>query len=215
MVDFELRHVIVGPIQTNCYVLCSGSECLVIDPGAEPEKIMAAIGDASCKYIVLTHRHWDHTGAFPAIAKAAGAKIAIHADDAALINDAADEPRLPEELRAEHKRLRDSGFVPDLVLKDGDVVKLDDIELKVLHTPGHTPGSMSLLFNEGKLLFAGDTLFAGGRYGRTDFAGGSMEAMVNTLQTKFIDVADDVRVLSGHGASSTMSEERALNSYLK
>lgn len=215
MQDFELKQLVVGPIQTNCYLLRSGDDCLVIDPGAEPDKILDAIGDAKCEYVVLTHRHWDHTGALPAVIEATGAKTAIHELDANGINDAAGEPRLPEHLRTAHLRAREEHRAPEVILRDGDALRLGDLKLKVLHTPGHTPGSMSLFFEEGKLLFAGDTLFAGGRYGRTDFAGGSMEAMVDTLGSKFVSVADDVRVLSGHGPSSTMGEERALNPYLK
>lgn len=206
----------VGPYATNCYILSEGDELMIIDPGSEPERILAELGGKTPKYLLITHGHWDHVGALPKLAKATGAPVLAHAEDAPVIYGlpigiAAAAPQD----QADHRQAVEEGMTVDTPLHDGDELTLGGKTLRVLHTPGHTPGCLCLYAPEDKLLFAGDTLFANGRYGRTDFPRGSMEAMVNTLKTKFVDIPDDVTVYSGHEGYSTMGRERQLNPYLQ
>ncbi|MGN0037951.1 MAG: MBL fold metallo-hydrolase [Coriobacteriales bacterium] len=205
----------VGPIQTNCYIVSSGGQCLVIDPGAQPQRILTELRGAKPVAIVLTHNHWDHTGAVPALVRATGAPVMAHRLDAPGVFGLEDNGYVPRELVEDHRRALEEGMTCSRLLETGDAVELGGLRFEVLHTPGHTPGSICLYCAQEKALFAGDTLFAGGRFGRTDFEGGSMEAMVSSLGSAFAAVPDDVAVYSGHEKSSTMAAERALNPYLR
>ena len=108
-----------------------------------------------------------------------------------------------------------AGRTVDCALKEGDEVALGSYTFRVIHTPGHTEGSMCLYCEAEKLLFTGDTLFAGGSYGRTDFEGGSWPAMLNTLEHKFVGIPNDVVIFPGHGGTSLLGDEREANSFLK
>ena len=211
----KISTVKVGPIQTNCYIVSSGGRCLVIDPGAEPERILAELRGAALAGIVLTHRHWDHTGAVPALVWATGAPVMAHRLDAPGVFGLEDKGYTPRQLVEDHARALEEGMACSRLLDAGDIVELGELRFEVLHTPGHTPGSICLYCASEKLLFSGDTLFAGGRHGRTDFEGGSMEAMLASLGGAFAAVPDDAAVYPGHEQSSTMAAERALNPYLR
>lgn len=205
----------VGPIQTNCYIVASAGRCLVIDPGAQPQRILAELRGAKVEAIVLTHRHWDHTGAVPALVRATGAPVMAHRLDADGVFGLEDNGYVPRELVEDHARALEEGMACSRQLEAGELIELGELAFEVLHTPGHTPGSICLYCAQEKALFAGDTLFAGGRFGRTDFEGGSMDAMVRSLGSAFAGVPDEVRVYPGHEKSSSMAVERALNPYLR
>ena len=154
----EVRCLTVGQLLTNCYLLKSKEEIAIIDPGAEAEKILFEVGKmkGKLKYIINTHFHFDHIDADQEIKKITGAQILIHEAEKEFIN-----------------------FKPDKFLKDADEIKIGEDILKVLHTPGHTAGSICLL---GKgAIFTGDLLFKDG-YGRTDLPGGSQEAIEKSLE---------------------------------
>ena len=191
----------VGPIGTNCYILEDDQTNLaaVIDPGDEPELIQEALEKegVEVRYLLLTHGHYDHTTAVPALHRVyPQADIYIHQADA----NGAGSTLFPL-----------TGEVDDLKLYDeGDVIRLGDHEIQVLHTPGHTPGSVTLKVED--VLFPGDTLFAGS-CGRTDLRGGSYEQIMQSLK-RLGELKGDFHVCPGHEATSTLERERRSNPFL-
>ena len=191
----------VGPIGTNCYILEDDQTNLaaVIDPGDEPELIQEALEKegVEVRYLLLTHGHYDHTTAVPALHRVyPQADIYIHQADA----NGAGSTLFPL-----------AGEVDDLKLYDeGDVIRLGDHEIQVLHTPGHTPGSVTLKVED--VLFTGDTLFAGS-CGRTDLRGGSYEQIMQSLK-RLGELKGDYHVCPGHEATSTLERERRSNPFL-
>ena len=191
----------VGPIGTNCYILEDDQTNLaaVIDPGDEPELIQEALEQegVEVRYLLLTHGHYDHTTAVPALHRVyPQADIYIHQADA----NGAGSTLFPL-----------AGEVDDLKLYDeGDVIRLGDHEIQVLHTPGHSPGSVTLKVED--VLFTGDTLFAGS-CGRTDLRGGSYEQIMQSLK-RLGELKGDFHVCPGHEATSTLERERRSNPFL-
>ena len=197
----NLLQRVVGPIATNLYVLGDepSREAIAIDT-ATPcvDWVTATLAERgwTLKLIVSTHRHWDHIGDNAAVADATGAKIAAHvADRHGLENPGASNAPFPI-----------PPSVPAVDLAEGSMIRFGEIELEVLHTPGHTEGSVCLLAGGERLLFTGDTLFAGG-WGRTDLSGGSEEEIVESL-IRLGKMDDDLRVLPGHGSGSTLEVEK-------
>ena len=192
----------VGPIGTNCYILEDDQTNLaaVIDPGDEPELIQEALEKegVEVRYLLLTHGHYDHTTAVPALHRVyPQADIYIHQADA----NGAGSTLFPL-----------AGEVDDLKLYDeGDVIRLGDHEIQVLHTPGHSPGSVTLKVED--VLFTGDTLFAGS-CGRTDLRGGSYEQIMQSLK-RLGELKGDFHVCPGHEATSTLERERRSNPFLR
>lgn len=190
----------VGPIGTNCYILEHDNKIAVIDPGDEAGRILAELkkADAQVEYILLTHGHYDHTTAVPELHKALPeAKIYIHQADA----NGAGSRLFPL-----------AGQVDDLLLYDeGDTLPLGALTIEVLHTPGHSPGSVTL--KAGDVLFTGDTLFAGD-CGRTDLRGGSWEEILVSLG-RLGKLEGNYHVLPGHEGTSDLDTERQVNRYLR
>jgi glyoxylase-like metal-dependent hydrolase (beta-lactamase superfamily II) len=194
---------VVGPIATNVYVLAdpSSREAIAIDT-ATPS--LTWIADAleqrgwMLKLIVSTHGHWDHIGDNAAVAEHTGADIAVHPADRAMLE--APAPTIPPPFELVPS-------VPAVELAEGGEVRFGSIRLGVLHTPGHTPGSVCLLDADDGALYSGDTLFAGG-WGRVDLPGGSADEIAASLG-RLADLEDRVRVLPGHGSSTTIGRERA------
>ncbi|HTY89912.1 MAG TPA: MBL fold metallo-hydrolase [Methanocella sp.] len=185
---------------SNAYLIDAKRKTLV-DAGMDPGRVLQNL-DGGLDLILLTHCHFDHIGAVPGIVKATGAKVAIHEEDAALLHNdnaaAMFNARRPE-------------FGVDIVLSDGEDVDLGDVILKVIHTPGHTPGSICLYDKESKVLFTGDTVFEGGSFGRTDI-GGDPEAMIRSLET--LTKLDVSALYPGHGgAVLRKAKESILASY--
>ena len=187
---------------TNVYVLAdpSSREAIAIDT-ATPSLawIAGALADRdwTLKLIVSTHGHWDHIGDNAAVSEHTGADIAVHPADRAMLESPSPMVPPPFELVPS---------VPAVELAEGGEVRFGEIRLQVLHTPGHTPGSVCLLDADNGTLYSGDTLFAGG-WGRVDFPGGSAEEIAASLR-RLADLEDRVRVLPGHGASTTIGRER-------
>lgn len=198
----ELLHRAVGPIATNLYVLGdeASREAIAIDtarPCVEWLSSVLATKGWTLKLVVSSHRHWDHIGDNAAVVEATGAQIAVHALDRHGL---------------EHPTTLSAPFeippsVPAVELAEGGVVRFGSLRLDVLHTPGHTEGSVCLLAPEEGLLLSGDTLFAGG-WGRIDLPGGSAEQMVDSLR-RLRALEPTLRVLPGHGPSTTIGRERA------
>jgi glyoxylase-like metal-dependent hydrolase (beta-lactamase superfamily II) len=198
----DLLHRVIGPLATNVYILgdATSREAMAIDTAIPSVAWIAdelAARGWTLKLIVSTHGHWDHIGDNAALAEHTGAQIAVHA---------ADRHRLerPEPLFAPFDI---PPSVPAIELAEGGVVRFGSIRLEVLHTPGHTEGSVCLLDREDGVLFSGDTLFAGG-WGRVDLPGGSAEQMIDSIG-RLTGLEDGLQVLPGHGPSTTIRSERA------
>lgn len=198
----------VGPIQANCYLVYDEEtkECMVIDPGAEGDRIVKEIqkNGLKVKYIVNTHGHSDHIGANQEVKEATGAELLIHEEDSSMLTSAAQNLSLYLGKNIDRP-------APDRRLRDGDVLDVGQVRFTVLHTPGHTRGGICLL--SGKTCFTGDTLFEMG-IGRTDFPGGSYSQIIDSIKSKLLVLDDDVAVYPGHGAHSTIGRERSGNPFL-
>ena len=202
----KLAQLPVGMLATNCYLVADDAgRCAVIDPGSHTEKILKKAEEEgfTIEAILLTHGHFDHVMAAPGIQKATGAKLYIHKND---------QPDLAPEVAGHRGYLREPYVMPrvDGNLEEGSEIKVGDLTFRVLHTPGHTLGSVCLLC--GDLMFSGDTLFAG-TCGRCDLAGGSLEQMFASLK-KLAQLEGDYKVLPGHMEASTLETERQTNPYV-
>lgn len=199
----------VGPMGANCYLVgCSEmGHAVVIDPGGEGQKILAKAEKlgVKIKYIINTHGHIDHIAGNDEVKIVSGAQVLIHQQDAIMLTDA----------QANLSALMGRGFTfepADRQLQDGDLVQVGKLELKVIHTPGHTPGGICLQL--GEYLWAGDTLFDGS-VGRTDFPGGNHQALVEAIKTKLFQLPDNVMVFPGHGPATTIGKEKHSNPFVK
>lgn len=195
----------VGALQANCWLLWDEQKnALLIDPGDEAPRLLHALRerDLTLKAILLTHVHFDHMMAVPALQETTGAPLMVHAGDAPALTDG--------ELSLTIWQGIPCLLTADRLLQEGDTVTVGDMELAVLHTPGHTPGSCC--YRCGDDLFAGDTLFAGS-VGRTDFPGGDRMAQRESLR-RLAALPDTVRVLSGHESATTIGYEKYHNPYM-
>lgn len=190
----QIQTLPLGYLQTNCYILQGNDGCLVIDPGDQAQEVLRCLGDRKLEAILLTHGHFDHVGGVKAIAAETGCKVYIHKADL----------ELPNKLTL--------GTIPCTDHYDeGDVLELAGLSLKVMHTPGHTPGGVCLVCED--VIFSGDTLFAG-TCGRTDLPGGSYLEISKSL-LRLSELEGEYRVLPGHGEASSMDMERRFNPYMQ
>jgi hydroxyacylglutathione hydrolase len=201
--------VVVGALDVNCYIVYDekSMKALVIDPGGDPEKILQVLQKKNLELdgILLTHGHFDHIAAVDAIKSKTGASTAIHLKDAPLLTDI-------------HRNL--SFFMgieciqqpPDILLEDGTQIKVGDYRGTILHSPGHTQGSICLLIET--MIFSGDTLFQGS-IGRTDLPGGNHGDLMDSIHEKLMKLPDDYTVFPGHGETTTIAREKENNPFLK
>lgn len=203
-----IKSLVVGPIMANCFILgCEKTkEAVVIDPGDDTDKILMALAESALtvKYIINTHGHFDHVGGNRRMKSATGAQILIHSLDAHMLGS------LSSTAAAWGLSAQDSP-PPDRTIVDGDTISCGSITLKVIHTPGHSPGGISL-YTDGNV-FVGDTLFAGS-IGRTDFPGGDFGTLVSSIRNKLFVLEDDVRVFTGHGPETTIGKEKRFNPFV-
>ena len=195
----ELGFCRVGYLMTNCYMLHDDKSCLIVDPGAEPQVILEMIGDHRLAGIIVTHCHMDHIGALPDIVEATGAPIyAFEGEAEAIMHPGPEEEVLATNYQPVEKI--------DHLLADGEEFELIGTRFRVIHTPGHTPGSACFYNESNSLLFAGDTLFFQ-THGRTDFPGGSQADMNKSLK-KLIELPDETFVLPGHDRPTSIGDEK-------
>lgn len=199
--------IVVGALETNCYLLyCEETRaCAIIDPGAEPEKIFAAVASLELKPVLIldTHGHVDHVGANRDMKDKYAVPLYLHAADVPLLAGGG-HIELSLLLGAKESPR------PDRLLADGDEIPIGRGSVKVLHTPGHTPGSVGFL-GDG-VLFSGDTLFCGG-VGRTDLAGGSWNDLEKSIREKILVLPGEIIVLPGHGPRTTVEREKTSNPF--
>lgn len=202
-----IKELPVGPIMANCFILgCEETfESVVIDPGDEADKILLSLAELKLKvkYILNTHCHFDHVGGNRRMKEVTGAEILIHSLDAPMLT------HMGEAASGFGLRIEESP-PPDRELAEGDVVSFGRIDLKVIHTPGHSPGGVS--FFAGDSVFVGDTLFAGS-IGRTDFPGGNYDTLIASVREKLFVLGDDVNVYCGHGPQTTIGQEKRFNPF--
>jgi glyoxylase-like metal-dependent hydrolase (beta-lactamase superfamily II) len=200
----------VGITQTNCYIIASarGGEGIVIDPGAEAARILSAIESESLlvRYVINTHGHFDHIGANAEIVEATGAALAVHLADGPLLKLGGGAAFFGLPGRASP--------APDLALDDGQVLVAGDLRLQVLHTPGHSPGGVTLYIEEQGVAFDGDVLFAGG-VGRADLPGASWDTLLNSITDVLFALPDDTVLYPGHGPSTTIGREKRSNPWVR
>jgi len=202
--------LVVGQLGVNCFILADDDtkEGVVVDPGDETEAILARVKakGIAVKYILNTHGHFDHVGGNKRLVEATGATLMIHQGDEPYFSRAS-RSATTFGLKAEDSP------APAAYLTDGQTITFGSCELRVIHTPGHTPGGCCLyLPAEGKLI-SGDTLFADS-IGRTDLPGGSTEQLIGSIRSKLLVLPADTRVYPGHGPSTTIGHEKGHNPYL-
>jgi hydroxyacylglutathione hydrolase len=200
----------VGPLQCNCSVLVdeAAREAVIIDPGDEPERILAALEAGKVRPVALlhTHAHFDHIGGTRRVAESTGAPIRLHAADRLLYEALPDQAALFGLTASPPRPL-------DAPLADGEVIPFGRFALRVIHTPGHTPGSTCFeLTGDAPLLFSGDTLFRRS-IGRTDLRGGDTDAILASIRGKLFRLPGDLPVVCGHGPGTTIEEEKRLNPF--
>lgn len=203
-----IERLTAGPIGNNIYILMAADgSAAVIDPGFEAGRILAEIKrlNAKVQYVLLTHGHFDHAGCAAEIKAATGAKIALHEADCPMLKEPAMFTRAFGALAAGAQ-----GAEADIILHDGDTLPLGELTIRVLHLPGHSPGSCFFLV--GDSIFSGDMLFKG-CVGRTDLTGGDTEAMKRSIR-KVNGLTGDYKVYPGHDALTTLREEQRTNPYL-
>ncbi len=201
----------VGPLACNCTILGDEEtrEAIVIDPGDEVSRIANRLTELGLKLkqIIVTHAHIDHVGGALKLKRLTGAPIYLNENDLPLLKMMAAQAAWLGMSTPETAP-------PDESLADGQVVGLESYPAQVLHTPGHTQGSVCLHFAPLKLLIAGDTLFAGS-IGRTDLPGGNFDQIIDSLHSRLLTLPDETKVLPGHGPATTIAEERRFNPFLQ
>jgi len=201
-----IERLVVGALGTNCYMLKSENELAVVDPGGDAEVILAKAKElgGTVKYVIDTHGHVDHIAANREVIEATGAQLLIGELDAKLLAH-------PDRNLSSMMGLRFTSPVPSRLLKEGDNVLVGEVEMTVLHTPGHTPGGICLL--GAGYAFTGDTLFVDS-IGRVDFPGGSEEQMMASLNRLQVVLRKDTELYPGHGEPGTFGRALLVNPFL-
>lgn len=203
----KIHTLVVGQLQTNCYVIESQAHALVVDPGDEPERILRFITDlkAAPTNIVATHTHFDHVLGVDGVRKVTMTEFLIHPDDLPML----------QSMQSRVRQLMGFEVPPppkvDGYVKDGDSLKVGDETIRVLHTPGHSPGSISLAGNG--YVLTGDALF-NQSIGRTDLPGGDLNTLVHSITEKLFKLDDETTVYPGHGPETTIGDEKLANPFV-
>ena len=205
----KITRLVVGELQTNCFLVSDNDgETIIIDPGDSPEHIQREIESRNLtpRKIICTHGHPDHTFAAGLLQSRLNLDMVIHESDRWLVEAG------PGELEMFFDMSDYAAPVLGKCLEDGDIIEVGSLKMSVIHTPGHTPGGVSILC-DGEL-FSGDTLFAGG-VGRTDLPRGSQAELMRSIETRLLVLDDNTRVYPGHGPETTIGEEKRDNPWLR
>jgi glyoxylase-like metal-dependent hydrolase (beta-lactamase superfamily II) len=209
MSELIQKTLILGMVQTNCYIISNGDtkEAIVFDPADDAVKIEQYLkaNDLVCKAILLTHGHFDHIMAAAELADLTQVPIYAHEDEVSLLKDA--------KLNASSHIHRECSLVPDILLKDQELLQLAGFMIQAIHTPGHTAGGTCYYFTGHGVLISGDTLFLE-NIGRSDLPTGNGRQLVESILDKLMILEDQVAVYPGHGIATTIGHERDNNIYL-
>ncbi len=204
----NINRLVLGPVATNCYVVSNEDtkEAIVIDPAEHAGKIIKVLEKegASLKAILLTHGHFDHMTAANELREKTGAKLYAHEAEEELL-------KTPELNLSMAFTGRSVSTEADVLVKDGEVLALAGMELKVIHTPGHTKGGCCYLLENQGILFSGDTLFQR-TIGRTDFPTGDYQTLLDSVRKRLFVLNEEIKVLPGHNDTTTIAYEKKYNS---
>ena len=205
----KVEPLVVGPLMSNCYIVWDEKkkQGVIIDPGDDPQDILDRVKELgiTIKYILATHGHFDHVGGVASLRQNLNAEFLAHEKDFFFIEDGKNAANRWNVDIEQPPR-------PDRFIKEGDKIKFGEFELEVLHTPGHSPGGVSFLYD--RMLFGGDTLFQGS-IGRTDFRQGSFEVLSNSIKKRLYTLPDDTIVYTGHGPVTTIGDEKKYNAFVR
>lgn len=207
----NVKRFILGEIETNTYVLESQGEYAVIDPAIESESLLEYLDGKNVKYVLLTHGHFDHIAGVNSVTQKTGAKVYIHKEDELMLCDG------EKSFFTSHFGINQPEIKADVLLEEGNEIELGDVKLKVLHTPGHTMGSVCYICENENIIFSGDTLFKLSA-GRTDLNDiGPMKAARLELHSlsKIASLSGDYKIFTGHGETTTLQYEREYNRYMR
>ncbi|MBM7613896.1 MBL fold metallo-hydrolase [Alkaliphilus hydrothermalis] len=203
-----LEKIPVGPLSVNCYVIGDDgtNKVAVVDPGGDADKILRFLdeNELELEYIILTHAHGDHIGGIPGLLEKIDVPVYMHKEDLFILKDM--EKNYSKQMGLTYE-LETENFVAD-----GDELSLGDLKLKIIHTPGHTPGGICILVEN--FLIAGDTLFANS-IGRSDLVGGNHNQLIDSIKGKLMVLDEEIMVLPGHGPASRIGIEKLTNPFLK
>jgi glyoxylase-like metal-dependent hydrolase (beta-lactamase superfamily II) len=203
----KIHTIVVGRLQTNCYILQSDSAGIIVDPGDEADRIIRFIRDIKVKpsQIIATHTHFDHVLGVDEIRAKLKIPFMIHRDDLSML----------ESMQSRVRQIMGFEVPPppkvDSYLKDGDVLKVGEETIRVLHTPGHSPGSISL--SGGGYVLTGDALF-NQSIGRTDLPGGDLQILIHSIRERLFKLDDETVVYPGHGPETTVGDEKIANPFV-
>lgn len=205
----EIIRVPAGVYAANCYIIYSKTtkDGIIVDPGGDADDLSSYVkrNDLNIKHIILTHGHGDHIGGVIGLKASLGATVMIHEEDKDMLMDG--EKNLSTSMAMGTVEVE-----PDVLLRDGDIIEIGDLKIEIIHTPGHTKGSICIKIGEN--IITGDTLFAGS-IGRTDLFGGDYDSIIKSIKEKLMVYSDEVQVFPGHGTPSTIGRERVSNPFLR
>lgn len=206
-----LKALVAGPLAANCFIIGDNetNEGAIIDPGGDADRILQAVEETglTIKFIIATHGHFDHNAATAKLKEKLNCDFLLREKDIDFVKRS---KNTAHNWGIEIDQVPD----PDRFINEGDILKLGSLELEIINTPGHSPGGVSIYIKSENVLFSGDTLFFTS-IGRTDFDGGSMTALQNSIREKLYTLPDNTIVHTGHGEQTTIGNEKVHNMFVR